>query len=274
MSGCPATGKRLFLYDKDLQGLMISRSKISFVRSLGLKKRRDELGLFVAEGPKVVSELLPAWKFRLIIATRQWLSENGEKLDGTSAEVIETTEEGLRRVSFLQHPQQVLAVVEKKETRLDIGSLRSELTIALDGVRDPGNLGTIIRVADWFGIGTVVCSRESADVYNPKVIQATMGSVARVNVAYADLVGLLEALPKDFPVYGTLLDGDDIYGQRLSENGLIVMGNEGVGISEAVRRRVNRRLLIPPFPRNGATAESLNVGVATAIVCSEFKRNA
>lgn len=261
------------MYDKDLQGLMISKSKTSLIRSLGQKKRRDELGLFVAEGPKVVSELLPAWKCRLIIATKQWLSENEKRLEGTSAEIIETTEEDLRRASFLQHPQQVLAVVEKKEDALDMESLRGELTIALDGVRDPGNLGTIIRVADWFGIGTVVCSRDSADVYNPKVIQATMGSVARVKVVYTDLVKMLETLPKNLPVYGTLLDGVNIYQQELSSSGIVIMGNEGVGISEEVRRRVNRRLLIPSFPRNGATAESLNVSVATAVVCSEFRRS-
>lgn len=252
---------------------MISKNKISFIKSLGLKKHRDELGLFVAEGPKVVQELLPAWTAKLIVATKVWLSENEELLRGTSAEIIETDEEGLRRASFLQHPQQIIAVVEKKETPIDSEELLGNLTIALDGVRDPGNLGTIIRIADWFGIGNIVCSKDTADVYNPKVVQATMGSLARVNVVYKDIIKLIEALPSDFPVYGTLLDGDNIYSQKLSKNGLIIMGNEGVGISKEVRSRVNHRLLIPSFPRNGATAESLNVGVATAVVCSEFRRN-
>lgn len=252
---------------------MISKNKISFIKSLGLKKHRDELGVFVAEGPKVVSELLPAWNARLIVATKQWLSENQKSLSNTSAEIIETSEDDLRKASFLQHPQQVIAVVEKKESSLNMELMRSDLTIALDGVRDPGNMGTIIRIADWFGIATIVCSHDSADVYNPKVVQATMGSLARVNVLYKPLTELIESLPTDFPIYGTLLDGDNIYEQQLSKNGLIIMGNEGVGISKEVRCRVNHRLLIPSFPRNGASAESLNVGVATAIVCSEFRRN-
>lgn len=252
---------------------MLSKNKISLIKSLTQKKRRDELGLFVAEGPKVVSEFLHTWTARLIIATRQWLSENEENLCGASAEIIETSEDDLRKASFLQHPQQVIAIMEKKTSSLDMTELRDELTIALDGVRDPGNLGTIIRIADWFGIGTIVCSKDSADAYNPKVVQATMGSLARVKIVYKDIAELINALPEGFPVYGTLLDGDNIYKQELTRNGLIVMGNEGVGISEEVRRLVNRRLLIPSYPHGGATAESLNVGVATAIVCSEFRRN-
>ena len=141
----------------------------------------------------------------------------------------------------------------------------------LDGVQDPGNLGTIIRIADWFGIDTIFCSEDTADAYNPKVVQATMGSIAHVNIIYTDLPRLFDSLPPSYPVYGTLLDGEDIYQQTLSNEGIIVMGNEGNGISEAIRQRVNRRLLIPCF-REGDTAESLNVAIATAITCSEFRR--
>jgi TrmH family RNA methyltransferase len=141
----------------------------------------------------------------------------------------------------------------------------------LDGIQDPGNLGTIIRIADWFGIDTIYCSEDTADAYNPKVVQATMGSIARVKIVYTNLLTLFDSLPPSYPVYGTLLDGDDIYQQPLSHEGIIVMGNEGNGISEAIRQRVNRRLLIPCF-REGDTAESLNVAIATAITCSEFKR--
>ena len=150
-------------------------------------------------------------------------------------------------------------------------SLRGSLTLALDGVQDPGNLGTIIRIADWFGIDTIICSEETADAWNPKVIQATMGSIARVNVIYANLVELLDTLPSDYPVYGTFLDGENIYTQTLSGEGLIIMGNEGNGISDAVKAKVNRRLLIPDF-HQGDTADSLNVAIATAITCSEFRR--
>ncbi|EKC70747.1 tRNA/rRNA methyltransferase, partial [human gut metagenome] len=142
-----------------------------------------------------------------------------------------------------------------------------------DGVQDPGNLGTIIRIADWFGITHIYCSQDTADVYNPKVVQATMGSIARVKVEYGDLLGLVESLPADVPVYGTLLDGDNIYQQKLENRGLIVMGNEGKGISPALAKKVNHKLLIPNFPEGRATADSLNVAIATAITCSEFRRN-
>ena len=145
-------------------------------------------------------------------------------------------------------------------------------SIALDGIQDPGNLGTIIRIADWFGIDTIYCSPDTADAYAPKVVQATMGSLARVHIIYTDLPALLDALPPTYPVYGTLLDGQDIYAQQLTPEGIIVMGNEGNGISAPVRQRVNRPLLIPCF-RQGDSAESLNVAVATAITCSEFRRN-
>ena len=139
-------------------------------------------------------------------------------------------------------------------------------------MQDPGNLGTIIRIADWFGIDDIVCSEDTADAWNPKVVQATMGSIARVNISYTNLPALLDRLPAGTPVYGTLLDGDNIYSQPLSARGIIVMGNEGNGLSAEVRRRVTHRLLIPSF-REGDGAESLNVAVATAIVCSEFRRS-
>ena len=144
--------------------------------------------------------------------------------------------------------------------------------LALDGVQDPGNLGTIIRVADWFGIVRIFCSRDTSDVYNPKVIQATMGSIARVDVVYTDLLDLFSSLPSGYPLYGTFLDGDDIYKRSLTPNGIIVMGNEGKGISPSVSKYINNRLLIPNFPKGRQTADSLNVAIATAITCYEFRR--
>ena len=149
--------------------------------------------------------------------------------------------------------------------------VNSQLSLALDGIQDPGNLGTIIRIADWFGIETIYCSEDTADAFSPKVVQATMGSLAHVHIIYTDLLRLFETLPPSYPVYGTLLDGDDIYQQPLTSHGIIVMGTEGNGISEAVRQKVNRRLLIPSF-NAGDRAESLNVAIATAITCSEFRR--
>lgn len=248
---------------------MISKNKIKYIRSLELKKNRNKEGKFVAEGFKVVDDLLALQPADLIVATGEWLQG---KHFGAETEVIEVTNEELKKVSFLQHPQQVLAVF-KQATSGDYSINTSELSLALDGVQDPGNLGTIIRIADWFGITHIYCSQDTADVYNPKVVQATMGSIARVKVEYGDLLGLVESLPADVPVYGTLLDGDNIYQQKLENRGLIVMGNEGKGISPELEKKVNHKLLIPNFPEGRATADSLNVAIATAITCSEFRRN-
>lgn len=266
---------------------MISKNKIKYIRSLELKKNRNKEGKFVAEGFKVVDDLLALQPADLIVATQEWL--HGKHL-ADQTEVIEVTEEELKKVSFLQHPQQVLAVFrqdtgcnkqdsnnpqeEAEEKNFGFSKINTqELSLALDGVQDPGNLGTIIRIADWFGITHIYCSQDTADVYNPKVVQATMGSIARVKVEYGNLLALVESLPADVPVCGTLLDGDNIYQQQLENRGLIVMGNEGKGISPALAKKVNRRLLIPNFPEGRATADSLNVAIATAITCSEFRRN-
>ena len=248
---------------------MISKNQIKYIRQLEMKKFRSREGLFVAEGPKVVGDLLRRYDAKAIYATEEWNPSPGVSL--SSVERITVDE--LRRISFLQHPQQVLALfpIPKSDSSSSISKLTSSLSLALDGIQDPGNLGTIIRIADWFGIDTIYCSEDTADAYNPKVVQATMGSLARVNIIYLSFASLFDGLPDDFPVYGTLLDGEDIYQQPLSQNGIIVMGNEGNGISPEIRTKVNRRLLIPRF-RTGDSAESLNVAIATAITCSEFRR--
>ena len=236
---------------------MISKNQIKFVRQLEQKKYRKKEGLFVAEGPKVVGDLLRAgFNAQEIYATKEWNS-NGKH-------VQEVTDEELRKVSFLQHPQQVLALFEIPTTKI---SSDSALSLALDDVQDPGNLGTIIRIADWFGISTIYCSENTVDAWSPKVVQATMGSIARVNIVYTDLKELIQNAT--VPVYGTLLDGQNIYTQELSQDGIIVMGNEGNGISQAIRPLINRKLLIPQFHEG---PESLNVAIATAITCSEFRR--
>ena len=253
---------------------MISKSRQKFIRSLQLKKNRRQEGLFVAEGPKVVGDLLAVSSPKIVVATSAWLSDNRSRLSPT-VEVMEVTDDELRQTSFLQHPQEVLAVFPLLPTprhAFDAHYLNSHLSLALDGVQDPGNLGTIVRIADWFGIETIFCSHETADLWNPKVVQATMGSIARVHVCYVNLDEMIAALPHDYPVYGTLLDGTDIYRQPLTANGIIVMGNEGNGISEAIRQRVNRKLLIPNYPQGRPTADSLNVAIATAVTCAEFRR--
>lgn len=244
---------------------MISKNQIKFIRQLEQKKFRHREGLFVAEGTKVVGDLLKAGYIpHSLYATPDWIACH------SVAEATEVTDDELTRLSFQQHPQQVLALFPIPEPA-DLSPLTSHLSLLLDGVQDPGNLGTIIRIADWFGISNIICSEDTVDAYNPKVVQATMGSIARVNIIYTNLLELLDGLPADFPVYGTLLDGENIYTQELTPHGLIIMGNEGNGISDAVRQRVNRRLLIPDF-HNGDTADSLNVAIATAITCSEFRR--
>lgn len=246
---------------------MISKNQIKFVRQLEQKKYRQREGLFVAEGPKVVGDLLRhGWQPKALYATSAW-----EVVDGmTGSGVVQVSDEELQRLSFLQHPQQVLAVFPMPENREMPPLKQGRLYLALDGVQDPGNLGTIIRIADWFGINTIYCSTDTADVWNPKVVQATMGSIARVSLYYTDLPQVLKSA--EVPVYGTLLDGEDIYSQSLSSDGVIVMGNEGNGLSAPVRELVDRKLLIPSFNSSPDMAESLNVAIATAITCSEFRR--
>ena len=239
---------------------MLSKNQIKLIKSLESKKFRKREGLFVAEGPKVVGDLLRAgYQPHAIFSTEP----------RPDAELI--TDDELHRISFLQHPQEVLAVFHIPTPQESSNfHLPSDICLALDGVQDPGNVGTIIRIADWFGITHIYCSPDTADVYNPKVVQATMGSLAHVQITYCDLVPLLRGAA--VPVYGTLLDGQDIYQQPLSREGVIVMGNEGNGISPEVRQLVSHKLLIPNFNKNTETAESLNVAIATAITCSEFRR--
>ena len=246
---------------------MIGKNTIKWIKSLEMKKNRKREGLFVAEGPKVVGDLISRFRLHTVFATREW--QGGEKMEAHVAYHLVEDDE-LRRLSFLQHPQQVMAVFEmNKEEKVEVDADR--ITLMLDGVQDPGNLGTIIRIADWFGIDSIICSPDTADAYNPKVVQATMGSLGRVRVTYSQLTPLLSSINGDMPIYGTLLDGKDIYQTELTQRGIIIMGNEGNGISEEVRKMVTHPILIPRF-RQGESAESLNVAVATAITCSEFCR--
>ena len=239
---------------------MISKNKTKALRLLESKKHRRQAGLFVAEGPKVVGDLLAAGPARTLVATQEWLDAHP---DAAASEVITVDTDELRRVSFLQHPQQVMATfplpVDEERPEDSVSTICSTLCLALDGIQDPGNLGTII-------------SPDTADAYSPKVVQATMGSIARVRLCYTDLCGLIDLLPKMTPVFGTMLDGTDLYEQESAPHGLLVMGNEGNGISAAVASRLTHRLFIPPYPAERATADSLNVAIATAICCAEFRR--
>lgn len=255
---------------------MISKNKIKYIHSLENKKGRDSQGMFVAEGPKVVADILALHKekLRMLVGTKEWLDNNMKLIPkNEGCEIVEVTNEELSKTSLLCHPQQVLAVFEKLNTQIDINDIAMKLTLVTDGVQDPGNLGTIIRIADWFGIENIICSTDTVDVYNPKVVQATMGSLARVNITYMDMEKLFAIVPSDLPVYGTLLEGKNIYEQPLTDNGLIIMGNEGNGLSALSRSKITRAIRIPNYPEGRETADSLNVAVATAIVAAEFRRS-
>ena len=255
--------------------MKITKSEIKQVRSLQQKKFRDELGLFVAEGDKCVEELQKG--FELIALYRE--GENATRVE-------------IEQMSGLQTPQGTIAVFRKPILPLapSLGERAGgEVLLALDGVQNPGNLGTIIRTCDWFGVHDIVCSRDTADCFNPKVVQATMGALTRVRVHYTDLAEWLKAVSSqhsDVRIYGTLLDGKDMYeelsairnqlsaeGSKLkAESSIIIMGNEGNGISEEVRRLVTHPIRIPSYPKGAETSESLNVAIATAIVLAEFRR--
>ena len=251
---------------------MISKQQIKTIHSLRLKKHRDQSGLFVGEGPKVVAELLQSFECTYIAALQSWLDANHTLIP---AEVrCDTLQpEELAKASMLETPQQVIAIFRKQpEVLPTTNALLSELCLALDTVQDPGNLGTILRLARWFGINHVICSPATADIYSPKVVQATMGALGKVNVAYTPLPQYLASLNDEISVYGTFLDGTNIFDAPLTNHGIIVMGNEGNGISQETACHITRRLYIPPYPIGSPAIESLNVGVATAITCAEFRR--
>ena len=240
----------------------ISKAQIKLVRSLQLKKFRDELGLFVAEGHKCVEELQKA--FELVSLYRE-----GVNADRTAIE----------QMSGLRTPQGIVGVFKKRPQISDFRFQISDLVLALDGIQDPGNLGTIIRTCDWFGVHDIFCSPDTADCYNPKVVQATMGALARVRVHYTPLPEWLAS--QTCPIYGTLLDGRDMYevlsnspkdGLTGEAGPIIVMGNEGNGISEDVRALITHAIRIPSYPPDAETSESLNVSIATAIVLAAFRR--
>ena len=247
---------------------MLSKNKIKYIRSLESKKARKEENVFIVEGFKSVNEFLPSFHCKLLIATPSYLSIYPHpKAD----EVIEVTDEELSRASLLKTPQDVLAVFEQPKNDIDMSVPSHSLCLALDGVQDPGNMGTIIRIADWFGIEHIYCSYNTVEAFNPKTVQASMGALARVKVHYTDLLSFIQSL-QNVPVYGTFLNGEIIYNSQLSPNGLIIMGNEGNGISPEIEGIITKRLFIPSFPKNRKTSESLNVAVATSIICSEFRR--
>ena len=234
---------------------MLSKTKVKYIRSLELKKFRNENNVFVAEGNKLVADMLPAFECELLIAKPSWMATQG---DIPAKELLVAEEDDIRKASFLKNPQDVLAIFKRPNWDITEITPEKELVLALDGIQDPGNLGTIIRLADWFGISHIVCSKDTADVFSPKTVQATMGALAHVKIHYTDLE--------------TFFGGENLYEKTLSGNGILIMGNEGNGIRPAIEAFVNEKLYIPNYPEGRDTSESLNVAIATAVVCAEFRR--
>jgi TrmH family RNA methyltransferase len=247
---------------------MISKSAISLIASLEHKKYRDARGLFVAEGVKLVGELRARLSPYAIFAT----AAGSRQSSGGSDALISEAE--MKKISFLKTPSPMLGVFRIPPSAAPALPSPGKLTLALDGVQDPGNLGAIVRLCGWFGVDALVCSSGAADCYNPKAVQASMGAIARVAVQYTDLPTFLQAAAaKGIPVYGTFLEGKNIYREPLSVGGIVVMGSEGKGISGEVAQHIRQRLCIPSFS-DSRCAESLNVATASAVVCSEIRRRA
>ena len=243
---------------------MLSKAQIKLIKSLHNKKFRDETGMFIAEGKKLVEDIsASSIKIEHIYATPRY---NG------SLNHIDITEDELSQISALTSPQTIIALCRIPEVTGGLPDLKSNMALALDDIRDPGNLGTIIRIADWFGINHIFCSNESVEAYNPKTVQATMGSIARVNLYYVDLGEiLLRYENENIPVYGAMLRGNNVYNEALSNNGILVIGSEANGISESVGRCITNPISIPSYAQNEGP-ESLNAAVAAAVLCAEFKR--
>ncbi len=252
---------------------MISKNTIKLIKSLALKKNRIKEKLFLVEGDKNVCEVLESgFIVENLIATSSFL-ENISLLHKNSRVTTEVSKQEIEQASLLKNPQNSIALCSLPETKELPGELGQNLHVFLDEIQDPGNLGTIIRICDWFGIENLFCSPKTADLYNPKVIQASMGSFCRVNVFYTSFETVARIAEKSsVAVFGAFLEGENIYEKKLPTRALLVMGNEGNGISRETEARIERKIKIPGFNKNATSAESLNVSVATALICSEFKR--
>jgi len=253
---------------------MLTKNTIKYINSLRIKKYRDIYKQFIIEGDKLVDEFLHStWEITDVYATKKWIDTLSLVLKEKTNQLSEIKKDELKKISSLKSPHNVLAIVKKSSFILDYEELSNGLSLVLDDVRDPGNLGTIVRIAAWFGIRNIICSPDTVDVFNPKVIQASMGAILQVKVFYCDLVNFLkEFIRFKVPVYGTFLDGKSVYDLPLSPAGLILMGNEAQGLSEKYFPYITEKLFIPGYPGEKKGIDSLNVSVATAIICSEFRR--
>lgn len=253
--------------------MRISKSRLQFIASLRQKKQRREHGLFTAEGSKCVIDTIDAFELHTLVATDEWVEAHSDVAKSVDGLLFTASHAEMQRLSQLSSTPDVAAVYHVSRPCGDewFDGIDNRLTLVLDGVQDPGNLGTIIRTADWFGIHHILASPATADLYNLKTVQSTMGAISRVKMLYAEVVPVVRRFPS-LPVYGTQLDGDDIYNARLGRCGFIVMGNEGQGITPSVREIVTHGLRIPSYPAGAVASESLNVASATAITIAEFRR--
>lgn len=253
---------------------MVSKSKMNFIVSLQKKKAREEERLYVIEGDKLVKEFLAASvPVRILVARPEFLNSLSLFQKQGVEEIIPASYDDLKKISSLKTPHNALAVIRIPDIRMDTGNLRKELTVALDCVQDPGNLGTIIRAAAWFGIRNIYCSEDCVDIYNPKVIQSSMGAILHINVFYTDLRKLLESAFSDkIRIFGALVQGESIYSYRLSNNGIILLGNESKGISEELIPYITDRIMIPKQTDASSGIDSLNVSMAASVILSEFTR--
>jgi len=253
---------------------MISKKRVKFITSLQKKKVRDEEKLFIIEGDKLVREFIASKvPIQTIVAKPEFLSSISGDILNTIPEIEVVSYEELKQISTLKTPHNALAIIPIQDKELHIKEVFRELVVALDFVQDPGNMGTIIRAAAWFGIKNIICSPDSVDVYNPKVIQASMGAILNVNIFYSDLKELLStATGEEIPVFGTLLEGESVYNHKLDTKGIILLGNESKGISTELIPYITEKIMIPKFSSAKHGIDSLNVGMAAAIVFSEFCR--
>lgn len=253
---------------------MLSNNKIKFIKSLDNKKSRDESGQFIIEGDKVVREFINAgWNINLLVAQTRWKETLPDHALQNIEEIIDVENNELKKISSLRTPHNVLAIVNKPEFLINWNEILNNLTLVLETIQDPGNLGTIIRTAAWFGISNIICSPDSVDVFNQKVIQASMGAILRVKVHYNNLFDFMNRLSEsNFPVYGASLDGMQVYDCDLSATGIILLGNESAGISFSLGKYITQKIRIPCFSDTAEGIDSLNVSMAAAIICSEFRR--
>jgi RNA methyltransferase, TrmH family len=253
---------------------MISTALIKHIRSLERRKGRQEHGSFIAEGDKTVRELLESdLKTTMVLALEPWIRENENLTSRQSIQPIRISEKELERISLLKTPNQVLAVVNIPRYDPGPADLNNNLNLALDNIQDPGNLGTIIRTADWFGVRNIFCSKETADIYNPKVIQATMGSFTRVRCHYTDLGEFISSLDDSIPVYGAFPEGEDLYEAKLSLPAMLVIGNESRGIGPVIEPLISKRLSIPGVRNTEGSPESLNAAIATGILLAWLRKS-